>query len=45
MGSLVAPGRLRFDFSHFAGVEPEQLREIEERVNEQIRADIEVSTF
>lgn len=45
MGSLVAPDRLRFDFSHFAAVEPEQLREIEERVNEQIRADLEVSTF
>ena len=45
MGSLVAPDRLRFDFSHFAAVEPEQLREIEERVNEQIRADLEVSAF
>ena len=45
MGSLVAPDRLRFDFSHFASVEPEQLREIEERVNEQIRADLEVSSF
>ena len=45
MGSLVAPGRLRFDFSHFAAVEPGQLREIEERVNEQIRADLEVGTF
>ena len=45
MGSLVAPDRLRFDFSHFASVEPEQLREIEERVNEQIRADLEVSAF
>ncbi len=45
MGSLVAPDRLRFDFSHFAAVEPEQLREIEERVNEQIRADLKVSTF
>ncbi|MEE3258516.1 MAG: alanine--tRNA ligase [Candidatus Latescibacterota bacterium] len=45
MGSLVAPDRLRFDFSHFAAVEPEQLREIEERVNEQIRADLEVGTF
>jgi alanyl-tRNA synthetase len=45
MGSLVAPDRLRFDFSHFAAVEPEQLREIEERVNEQIRADLAVSTF
>lgn len=45
MGSLVAPDRLRFDFSHFAAVAPEQLREIEERVNEQIRADLAVSTF
>ena len=45
MGSLVAPDRLRFDFSHFAAVDPEQLREIEERVNEQIRADLAVSTF
>ncbi|MXX41369.1 MAG: alanine--tRNA ligase [Gemmatimonadetes bacterium] len=45
MGSLVAPDRLRFDFSHFAAVAPEQLREIEERVNEQIRADLEVSAF
>ena len=45
MGSLVAPDRLRFDFSHFAAVVPEQLREIEERVNEQIRADLAVSTF
>ena len=45
MGSLVATDRLRFDFSHFAAVAPEQLREIEERVNEQIRADLAVSTF
>ena len=45
MGSLVAPDRLRFDFSHFAAVTPEQLRAIEQRVNEQIRADLAVSTF
>ncbi len=45
MGSLVAPDRLRFDFSHFVAVDPEQLREIEERVNEQIRADLAVSSF
>ncbi len=32
-GSLVAPDRLRFDFSHYAGVTPRELRHIENRVN------------
>ncbi|MBI2503357.1 MAG: alanine--tRNA ligase [Candidatus Latescibacteria bacterium] len=45
MGSLVTPQRLRFDFSHFAALEPGQLREVSGIVNEQIRADLEVSTF
>jgi len=45
MGSLVAPDRLRFDFSHFAAVSPEQRREIEAMVNAQIRADLEVAAF
>ena len=36
-GSRVAPDRLRFDFSHYEPVTPEQLQEIEDLVNEQIR--------
>src|SRR5207244_1867445 len=36
-GSLVAPTRLRFDFSHYEPVTPEQLREIEALVNAEIR--------
>jgi alanyl-tRNA synthetase len=38
-GSLVAPDRLRFDFSHYEPVSAEQLREIERLVNEQVRAN------
>jgi alanyl-tRNA synthetase len=38
-GSLVAPDRLRFDFTHTKAVTPEQLREIERRVNAWVRAD------
>ncbi|MBI2821039.1 MAG: alanine--tRNA ligase [Acidobacteria bacterium] len=41
-GSLVAPDRLRFDFTHFAPVTPSELREIERLVNEKIRDDMEV---
>ena len=36
-GSLVAPDRLRFDFSHYEALSPAQLHEIESLVNEEIR--------
>jgi alanyl-tRNA synthetase len=39
-GSLVAPDRLRFDFSHYEPVTPEQLRDIEDLVNAQVRRNI-----
>lgn len=38
-GSLVAPDRLRFDFSHMRAVSPEQIQELERRINAWIRAD------
>jgi alanyl-tRNA synthetase len=43
-GSLVAPHHLRFDFSHFAAVDPSELAEIEQQVNEEIRKDLEMRT-
>jgi alanyl-tRNA synthetase len=39
-GSLVTPDSLRFDFSHFEKVTPEQLRQVERIVNRRIREDI-----
>ena len=35
-GSLVDPGHLRFDFSHFAGVDDEQLQDIEDLANKEV---------
>ncbi|MEJ2219577.1 MAG: alanine--tRNA ligase [Desulfobacterales bacterium] len=43
-GSLVAPDRLRFDFTHFSHVDPETLTEIETRVNRRIRDNVPTET-
>jgi alanyl-tRNA synthetase len=43
-GSLNAPDRLRFDFSHFAHVDAEELRDIEQQVNDEIRLNTAIDT-
>ena len=43
-GSLNAPDRLRFDFSHFAHVDWEELRDIEQQVNDEIRHNTQIET-
>ena len=43
-GSLVAPDRLRFDFSHFEAISPAQLQEIERLVNAQVRLNTAAET-
>jgi alanyl-tRNA synthetase len=44
-GSLNDATRLRFDFSHFAGVAEEELREVESIVNAQVLANAKVETL
>ena len=43
-GSLVAPDRLRFDFSHYEAVSADELKEVEDLVNEQIRSNVAAET-
>ncbi|MEX0797686.1 MAG: alanine--tRNA ligase [Acidimicrobiia bacterium] len=43
-GSLVEPGRLRFDFSHHSGLPAEELGEIEAEVNERLISNAPVRT-
>ena len=43
-GSLVDSQRLRFDFSHFEAIKPEQIKELEEIVNREVRRNTPVQT-
>ncbi len=43
-GSVVDPGRLRFDFTHYAGLAAEELKEVERLANEEILRNIPVTT-
>ncbi len=43
-GSLVNDKYLRFDFSHFEAMKPEQIRQVEEIVNTQIRHNLAIET-
>ena len=43
-GSLVEPDRLRFDFTHFEGITPQQLDEVEDLVNDAILSGLLITT-
>jgi alanyl-tRNA synthetase len=43
-GSVVDPERLRFDFTHFTAAQPDEVRRIEDIVNEKILDDLPVRT-
>jgi alanyl-tRNA synthetase len=43
-GSLVAPDRLRFDFSHFAPLTPDERQRVEDLVNARVRANLPTET-
>jgi len=43
-GSLVAPDRLRFDFSHYSAITPEELQQIEALVNAEVRKNADAVT-
>jgi len=44
-GSLVAPNHLRFDFSHFAAVEDQELDDIEDLINQEVLRNQKVETM
>ena len=43
-GSLVEPDRLRFDFTHFEAITPDQLNQVEDMVNDAILAGMTITT-
>lgn len=43
-GSLVTPDRLRFDFTHFSAMTPEEIKAVEDMVNQEIQASLPVVT-
>jgi len=43
-GSLVSDRNLRFDFSHFEAMKPEQIRQVEDIVNAQVRRNLPIET-
>jgi alanyl-tRNA synthetase len=43
-GSVVEPSRLRFDFTHYTAMDPDELAEVERLMNEEILANLEVHT-
>ena len=44
-GSLVAPNHLRFDFSHFTGVEDEELQDIEDLINKEVLRNTKIEVI
>jgi alanyl-tRNA synthetase len=43
-GSVVEPARLRFDFTHYTAMDPDEIAEVERLANEQVLANVAVAT-